>query len=88
MRCDAMQVCDSIYVPASAGVSSGVKPVFAQGACVHVYAWRFLCLCVFFLIFQEQGSLFSVAYAAIHPVSFVAAVEGGGVHIRGYLDAY
>lgn len=54
MRCDAMQVCDSSTFLHPRGVPSGVKPVFAQSACVYVYT----CLCVFFfsLTVQEQSS--------------------------------
>lgn len=43
-------------------------------------------LCLDFSGTIQPSYLFSSAYAAIHPGSFVAAVEGGGVHIRGCLD--
>lgn len=76
--CDAMR-CKCVIAARSCirGVPSGVKPVFAQGACLS------LSLSMGFLLLdfsrtRQPTYLFSFAYAAIHPASFVAAVEGGG----------
>lgn len=87
--CDAMR-CKCVIAARSCirGVPSGVKPVFAQGACLSLSLslWAFSCL-----TFQAQGSLRT--YLALHMQPFIRLLslrplKEEGVHIRGYLDAH